>query len=70
MRITAEIIGTPIKVYRKTRCFCCDKCYEFDIENIVDETKEIDLICPWCNARKKLSGSYLPEPGDRSVRCD
>ena len=65
-----SIIGTPIKVYRKTRCFCCDKFYEFDVELIIDETKDISIICPWCNSTKTFKDSYIPLPGDRSVRCD
>ena len=64
------IIGTPIKVYRRFRCFCCDKCYEVDIENIIDSTKEIKIICPWCDAIKTVTEDYDIASGDRSVRCD
>lgn len=65
-----QIIGTPIKVYRRMRCFSCDKCYEIDIENITEETKELKIICPWCDRVKVVTEDYFIKSGDRSVRCD
>ena len=67
-----EVIGTPIKVYRRSRCIACGKCYEYDIENITLARDPLTLICPWCNYETKITSneSYFPLSDDRSVRCD
>lgn len=66
-----EVIGTPIKIYRRVRCMC-GKCYEYDIENITLARHPFTIICPWCNDETKIicTESYYPLSEDRSVRCD
>ena len=70
MKTYIEIIGRPIKVYRRKRCIDCYKCFEIDIEDIPDEGAYINMICPHCNGEYKDYQSGLIQVDDRSVRCD
>ncbi|MBO5711227.1 MAG: hypothetical protein J6R47_00170 [Acholeplasmatales bacterium] len=70
MKTSMEIMGRPIKVYRRNRCCECHKCYEIDLENIPHGGAYISMICPYCNAERKDFQSGLIQVDDRTVRID
>ena len=70
MKSYIEIIGRPIKVYRRNRCCECHKCFEIDLENIPHEGAYVNMICPYCNAEWKDYQSGLIQVDDRTVRTD
>ena len=70
MKTSMEIVGRPIKVYRRKRCIDCHKCFEIDIEEIPHNGAYISMICPHCNSEWKDFESGLIQVDDRTVRCD